>query len=258
MSFLDTQPAPIDRFEFAGPWSGFRVRDPRKQIATLKEISRTDTPVTMGAPGGPTMTASLWSVDDFNGRLHFQVASDVTRAREIVQMPDLWAAAYVDDVKVQFSLPSVMLSQDAHRQVLVAEAPQLMFHLPRRRAMRVRRTRQQAPTARFHWQQPAGPALALSLKVLDISTTGCALWLPPGTPILPPATLLRQVEIELDDQTILFADLTVQNVIPAQPPETGVRIGCEWAAMPQAARERLQQWIQRGRRRRELMSLSFD
>ncbi len=255
MSFLDTQPAPIDRCDYAGPWSRFRVRDPRKQVTALLDISRHDKPVTMGAPGGPTITATLWSVDNFNGRLHFQVAPHMPQAHQIAQMAEIWAAAYLDDAKLQFSLPQIVLRADADRLVLVAEAPQLMYLLPRRGAMRVRRDSKQAPTVRF--VHPQQPGQALALRVLDISATGCALSLPAKGPALIAGSCLRQVEVELDNETMVFADLLVHHV--TQVDSTGnARVGCEWQGMPAVAQERLQRWIQQGRRRRELISLSFD
>ena len=255
MSFLDTQPAPIDRCDYAGPWSRFRVRDPRRQIAALLEISRNDKPVTMGAPGGATITVCLWSVDQLNGRLHFQVAPNMARTQQVAQMPEVWAAAYLDDAKLQFSLPQVVLRAEAERLVMVAEAPQLMYLLPRRGAMRVRRDSKEAPTVRFAHPHQAGASLAL--RVLDISASGCALSLPAQGPPLQAGSQVRQVEVELDDHTIVFADLLVHHV--TQVDNAGnARVGCEWQGMPRVAQERLQRWIQQGRRRRELISLSFD
>jgi flagellar brake protein len=256
MSFLDTQPADIDSMDLAGPWSRFRVHDPRKQLATLREICRTDRPVTLGAPGGYSLGVSLWSVDDFNGRLHFSVGSNAAAALEITRQPDLWAAAYVEDAKVQFALPVVMLSNEGGTSVLVAEAPKVMYHLPRRRAVRVRRDHQQAPTVRF--RHPLQPELITELKMLDLSTSGCALWRPEAVMPLLPSMDLKKVEVELDDHTIVFCDLVVQHATEVAGPGGGTRVGCAWRAMPAPAQQRLREWIQGGRRSRELISLSFE
>jgi flagellar brake protein len=256
MPFLDTQPADIDSLDMAGPWARFRVHDPRKQLATLREICRTDRPVTLGAPGGTTLGVTLWSVDDFNGRLHFKVGPDVAAALEITRQPDLWAAAYVEDAKVQFALPVVMLSNEGGASVLVADAPRLMYHLPRRRAVRVRRDQQQAPTVRF--RHPLQPELITELKLLDISTSGCALWRPDAVMPLLPGMDLKKVEVELDDHTIVFSDLCVQHATLVPSPGGGTRVGCAWRGMPAPAQQRLNEWIQGGRRNRELISLSFD
>ncbi len=256
MSFLDTQPAPIDSLDMAGPWAKFRVHDPRRQIATLREICRNDKPLTLGAPGGPSIAVSLWSVDDHAAKLHFKVGEGVANPLEITRQPDLWAAAYLDDAKVQFALPSVMLSNEGGTSVLVADAPKLMYHLPRRRAVRVKRDHDKAPTVRF--RHPLSPEITTELRVLDISISGCALWRPDGVMPLLPGMELRRVEVELDDHTIVFSDLGVQHATTVTGPNPGARVGCAWRGMPAPAQERLRSWIQGGRRRRELISLSFE
>lgn len=255
MSFLDTQPAPIDRFDVAGPWSRFRVRDPRSQLASLRDVSRADKPVTLGAPGGPTMTVTLWSVDEFNNHLHFQAPLNTPHAQTIAQEQDLWAAAYLGDAKVQFCVSGLTLRADGDHWVLVTDTPKLMYRLPRRGAMRVRRDAKAAPTVRF--QHPEQPGKVVALRVLDISATGCALALPADGPPLRAGSRLLKVEVELDDDSIVLSDLVVHNLTPLDA-AGNARLGCEWEGMPAPAQERLQRWIMQGRRRRELISLSFD
>jgi len=255
MSFLDTQPAPLDACDIGGPWESFRVRDPLKLLGILREISRADRPVTMGAPGGPAITLSLWSVDDMQHRLHFQVAPHMPQAQQVAQHADLWAAAYLDDAKLQWPVLNALLSVDANGQVLIASIPDKLYRLPRRASVRVRRDAKEAPTVRF--RHPQSPSTEMALKVLDLSASGCALAVPPGALRLCGGMHLAQVEVELDSDNIVFADLAVRHV--TAPGKDGrARAGCEWQGMPMVAKERLQQWIQRGQRRRELISLSFD
>ena len=257
MAFLDTQPALIDRFDAAGPWSRFRVQDPRKQLAMLREICRSDRPITLGAPGGTSTIVNLWSVDDTNGRLSFKVDRDAQLiAAEVAATPDLWAAAYCQDAKIQFALPRVALQSQGEHRVLLADIPRLMYLLPRRRAVRVRRDSEDAPTLRF--RHPLAPEIISSLKLLDISVSGCALARPAGSLPLLPGVLLHRVELQLDEETVLFADLCVRHVTVLAEVDASIRVGCEWCQMPASALDRLQTWIQRGRRRRELISLSFD
>ena len=65
------------------------------------------------------------------------------------------------------------------------------------------------------------------------------------------------MEVELDDNNILFSDLLVHHLTPHSRRDRSTRVGCEWQGMPKAARERLRQWIEGGRRRRDLMSLGL-
>ena len=71
-------------------------------------------------------------------------------------------------------------------------------------------------------------------------------------------TVLRGIELELDEETFIFTDLRIQHVTrdPRHPGQW--RVGCVWLGMPGPAHAALQAWILRGRRRRELITLSLD
>ena len=203
MAFVDTQPAPINRGDPTGDWARFRVRNPRKQLATLRDICRNDTPLVVGAAGGRTLQVALWSVDDVNGRLHFRLDAESTGINELSFEPELWAAAYVDDAKVQFALSNLSFAVDGNSQVLVSDIPEHMYRLPRRQSVRVRRNDEDGPKVRF--THPLAPDMVTTLHLLDVSASGCALLRPADGLNLPLGMVLRQVEIELDDDTICSA-----------------------------------------------------
>ena len=58
--------------------------------------------------------------------------------------------------------------------------------------------------------------------------------------------------------TILFSDLLVHHVTAHSRRDRNARVGCTWQGMPPAAEERLLEWIERGRRRRDMMSLNLS
>ncbi len=256
MAFVDTQPAPINRGDTAGEWARFRIRSASKQLAALRELCRNDTPLVIGTPGGATLQVALWSVDAVNGRLHFKMDSATQAMNDLSCGAELWAAAYVDDDKLQFALARVKLGVDQGHQVLAANIPEHIYRLPRRQAVRVRRNDVDGPKARF--AHPLAPDVVTTLKVLDVSSTGCALLSPVDGPLLTLGVVLQQVEIELDDHTILFSDLLVHHITAHSRRERNARVGCTWQGMPSVASERLLEWIERGRRRREMMSLNLS
>lgn len=255
MAFVDTIPAPINRGDTAGEWVRFRIRSASKQLATLRELCRNDTPLVIGTPGGNTLQVALWSVDDVNRRLHFKIDPGSGAMNDLFYVGDLWAAAYVDDDKVQFALLRVKLGVDLGHQVLAADLPDHIYRLPRRQDVRVRRNDSDGPKARF--VHPAAPGVISTLRLLDVSSTGCALLSPFDGPLLALGLVLTKVEIELDDDTILFSDLLVHHITAHSRRERNTRVGCEWQGMPLAAHQRLLEWIERGRRRRDLMSLNL-
>ena len=201
MAFVDTQPAPINRGDTAGEWARFRIRHWGQLLAALRDLSRNDTPLVVGAPGNTTLQVALWAVDDLKGRLHFKVEIDSRTLNDLSLEPDLWAAAYVDDDKLQFALSGVTFGTQQGFQVLSADLPDHIYRLPRRQAVRVRRNDVDGPKVRF--VLPDAPESEHALKLLDVSNTGCALLCPAGGPLLTLGLGLKQVEVELDDNNIL-------------------------------------------------------
>jgi hypothetical protein len=265
MSFLDTVPAAIEQVDYVGPWERFRMHDPRQCLAALRDACRADTPVTLGAANGPAMPASLWSLDEAAGRLHFNLNGKTRQAAVVAALPQVWAALYLGDVKLQFLLRGLQLG---HRdgglrgltqstRSLAADLPTHMYTLPRRQAIRVRHAEQLPPM--LHFNHPFAVNHSMALVVQDISTTGCAVRKPAGELALAPGTEIRRVEIELDPQTMVFTDMTVQHVtLITSDPNGSARVGCSWHNMPASGLETLAAWIGRGKRRRELVSISFD
>ncbi len=261
MSFLDTEPAAIHRLD-TGPWARWRVTDPRQRLATLRELCRSDVPLSVGVPDQPSFRALLWSVDESAEVMHLSVTPDVPQAQldALAQQPEVWAAGYLHEAKVQFDLRGLNLGGSGRLRVLHAQPPRQMLHLPRRRALRVRRADTLAPTASFH--HPLASDLLHRLRVADISMTGCALWKPANSLPLPPGTHILQVQLDLDAHTRVVADLQVQHVSSALSGgvsgQQRLRVGCAWRSLAAGAADTLQAWIARGRRRRDLVSLGLD
>lgn len=259
MSFLDTEPASIDNQDYAGSWERFHIDDPRRKLATLRELSRTDVPLTLGRAGTPTLAVSVWSVDETRARLHLRLLSgSAASAFALAETGGLWAAGYLHGAKVQFNVRALAGERCKSPDRLSCGWPQMMFHLPRRRVVRVRRVEHQAP--RLHFEHPLAGGARASHPVLDISTEGCAFLLPPDALPLSPGMLLRAAELELDDEHFVFTDLRVQHLTHSRSrAHAGCsRVGGAWAGMPGTGQETLQRWIRAGHRRRDWVSLRLD
>lgn len=262
MLFLDTEPAAIDRFDFAGRWGRFAVAEERLRLATLRELWRGDVPLSLGAPGGRSLRAALWSIDGSDsGRLHFLLApggQHIARAAEMLAEPDLWVAGYLQNVKVQFDLRDVIFESVGGRSVVHSQSPRIMVHLPRRRTVRVRCPLALSPRLRF--DDPNASGGASSWQVLDISLAGCAVGQPAGTARLFPGATLIAAEIELEPGESFTTSLAVQHLHrrTAATLAAYTRLGCAWRDMPESAQETLQRWIRRGHRSRDTLSLKLD
>lgn len=258
MSFIDTEPAAIDRQKAPEVWYPFRVGDPRLRRAMLLSLCSGDAPVTIGSSGGPKVTAALWSVEDEDdgGRLHFNVLTGASDVDAVAALRKPWAAAYLDDVKLQFELLGLVLERSGGRQVLHARIPSYMLRLPRRHSVRVRRSADDSPLATLPGMEIDGSEQPM--RVLDISMDGCALLKPAGVAPLVPGDTLPGVTVELGEGVQIEADLRVQHVTPGPVGLHGWRVGCEWQTLNSANAALLAQWISGGRRRRNMVSLGLE
>jgi hypothetical protein len=265
MPFPDTDPVGIDTIDAAGSWARFRVDDPRKRLAMLRELCIGDAHVAVGAPRGASVGAALWAVDDPAGRLYFSVDPGAPGLDELATLPEVWAAAYLGGVKLQFPLKQLDIAAlpmaaglgGGARTRIGAAMPLYVYRLPRRQAFRVRQGRHRGPRLRL--RHPLAPDKMITLAAIDMSTEGCAMWLPASELPLAPATLLQGVEVQLDARTFLFTDLVVQHVTQrGGDAEGGARVGCSWVGMQDTGREALARWTGGNSRQRALIQLTLD
>jgi flagellar brake protein len=275
MDFLDTNPAAIQALQPGDAWACFHVEDPRQVAQSLQLLVREETPLALGFAGEAVTPAVLWAADAGAGLLRLRLTGLPAENEKLLRLlpaepppgatpPALFAAAYREGAKLQFDLPAPLGKRHAGDVMLHAQWPRQLVQWPRRSKIRVKRRIGQSPSATF--AHPLATDYVLSLRVLDISAEGCALWLPRGEPPLAPGQVLRQVEVELDDDSILFADLLIQHIslggdaMPTLPmgQAEGLRVGCRWCHLSAQAAQLLESWIRRGRRRRDLVHLALD
>jgi c-di-GMP-binding flagellar brake protein YcgR len=159
----------------------------------------------------------------------------------------------MDSIKLQWEVGGLVLVHGPRHASLQMHLPASLYRFQRRGAFRVRTPARHAPVARL--RHPAMPEMALTLRVLDLSLGGCALWCPANVPPLQPGTRLGEIVIELDAGTRFTAAATLAHLSSLGAHERGVRVGCEWQQLPPAAERTLQRWIDGAQRRRRLMKL---
>jgi c-di-GMP-binding flagellar brake protein YcgR len=249
--FQDTRPATLDTSGGEDPYAEFRVSHPHERVALLRQLRDGALPVILNGPDGSTLTTTLWSLDEHAGRLHFDAGNDVPALQRLLEADEGVAVAYMDSVKLQFELQNLMLLSGATSRTLQSELPRQVWRFQRRQAYRVRAPAAQAPVARL--RHPAIPDMALTLRVLDLSIGGCALWFPRDLPPLTPGTRFNGVTIELDGSTRFSIDLQLQHVTAQGVSDKGHRLGCEWLSLPAPAERLLQRWIDQAQKRRRLL-----
>jgi c-di-GMP-binding flagellar brake protein YcgR len=258
MSFVNTVPAAIRPWGEFSTWNRFHVGDPFERAEWLNKVCQGDLPVSLGQPAGDVLTAALWSVDAANAQLHFSAeASDANRhaLERLAAAPELWAAVYVDDQKLQFLMTRLNVVTRFGCLAISCNGPQDMYRLARRQGQRVKGWRDTAPLAQVALAQAATGAV--SLRVADVSHEGCGLRVHADGCAFVPAQRLHGVEFEFDELTYLVADLEVLHVTPEPGDPTTLRVGCRWVHLTPPSQQVLQRWLHRGRRPRDLLSLAL-
>jgi c-di-GMP-binding flagellar brake protein YcgR len=250
--FQDTRPAELDALGGSDPWADFRVRHPSERLGLMRQLRDGAAPVILNAPDGATLTCSVWAVDPPQQRIHLSVDPQAPSLAALLQADEAVAVAYLDSVKLQFEIHHLLLVRGRDTVALQCALPQEIYRFQRRQAFRVRPLERHAPTANL--RHPAIPEMVLSLRVVDVSAGGCALWLPDDVPALEPGTLIAQVEVRLDAQTRFAAALHIHHATALGGPG-GVRLGCEWRPLPGPSERTLQRWIDQSQKRTRLLSL---
>jgi flagellar brake protein len=252
--FEDTRPAALDASGDPDRWAPFRVPNADARVALLRELRDGSVPLTVSSPCGASLRTTIWAMDTTQQRLNFSVEEHNPQLQQLVQSDEAVAVAYLESVKLQFELGNLILVRGQRACTLQADMPGDIYRFQRRGAFRVRAPQRHAPSARL--RHPGIPDMELSLRLLDVSAGGCALWLPDDVPLLQAGTLLGEVRVELDAETRFSSGLSVQHVSTVGPGEHGVRLGCEWAALGGMAERTLQRWIDLAQKRRRLLSLT--
>jgi hypothetical protein len=104
---------------------------------------------------------------------------------------------------------------------------------------------------------PQHAAQEIELPVHDVSRGGLAILAHPDEAPLAPGMQVRDAEVELESGDVVVADFKVQNMVLHDAAEATFRFGCAWTQMSAQAKQLVQDWTQRARRRKQVMSLDL-
>jgi flagellar brake protein len=245
---MDSQPATLcDLPGGSMTLDDFRITSVIEIKALLKQLMETNTMVTLSGPGGNAYTTLLWTVDDARGVVSFSAEANDQRLQQLLEGGELVAVAYLDSIKVQFDVDGVVLVRGGHTAIN-ARYPRQFYRFQRRSFFRVRPLSGNMPCAQF--RHPAIPDMSLSLRVLDISLGGVALFLPDNVPMPAAGCTLRHCQLVLDDETLLDVDLVLHHVSVMNPESKGARLGCEILNLHGNDERALQNYINQTQKRR--------
>lgn len=250
---MDTLPMPLDAVAAAhGGLGDFHITAPVEIAAMLKQLLDANVVLNLNAPNGTAVAATLWTVDAMRGAISFSADAQSPQLQALIECNEAVAVGYLDSVKVQFDVQGLLLVHNSRTSAISCSYPRDMFRFQRRNGYRVRPLLRHSPLARL--RHPMLRDMPLTLRVLDVSIGGCALFLPDDVPLIEPGVLLNGVELELDADTRISTPLRLQHVTSLQHDAGGVRLGCEMVNVGSDSLRSLQRYIDQTQKRRRLMA----
>ena len=252
---LDSLPSKLDA-QAASPLAldDFRITTQSEVLGLLKQLSDSRVLVNLNSSTGGTYTSTVLALDPARGTLSFSADADDSQVQALVESEDAIAVAYLDSIKLQFDAQGLVLVRGGRTSALNCALPREVFRFQRRNGFRVRPLLRATPTARV--RHPMIPDMSLSLRVLDVSIGGCALFLPDDVPPLQPGVTINNVQIDLDIDTRITITLRLQHVTSIHPESRGVRLGCEMVNLTSDVLRGLQRYIDQTQKRQKIMGPS--
>ncbi len=239
---------PLGDYKHSTALDEYRITSPVEIQAILKQLCDGGSFMTLTAPGGVSYTTLMWTADPQRGHVSFSADPKDPQVSPLLDSGEAVAAGYLDSIKVQFDLSGLVLVHGANGAALNAQYPRELFRFQRRSCFRVKPLHMASPMAKL--RHPAIPDMALELRVLDVSLTGLALFLPQDVPAIDAGTKITRVEINLDADTQLNVGLHVHHITALNPSSKGVRLGCEMLGLDGASTRSLQRYIDYTQKRR--------
>lgn len=229
----------------------FRLTNRSEIESMLQRMESDRSLITMSTPDGQNFTTLLWGMDGQRRQIFFSGDSSDLALRNLLESDEIVAVAYLDRIKVQFDVEDLVQVKGPQRDVLSARLPQEAFRFQRRSAFRVEPFAQHVPSATFN--HPAMPDMQVKLRVLDVSLSGVALFLPENMAAIEAGMQINDCLLQLDGETSLELDLLIHYRTPLHPDTRGARLGCEFVDTNDQDRT-LQNYINQTQKRRIVLT----
>lgn len=235
-----------------GGLAEFQITSQPELVKTLKSLADGNVLINLNGSDGASYTTTLWAIDAARGVLSFSADADSNQVQALVEAEDAVAVAYLDSIKLQFDVSGLVLVRGGKSSALNCAFPRVVYRFQRRSGYRVRPLLRSTPVVRV--RHPMIPDMGLTLRVLDVSIGGCALFLPDDVPPLQPGVVLNGVQIELDMDTRISTSLRLQHVTSLNHDAKGVRLGCEIVDPSADVLRALQRYIDQTQKRQRALA----
>lgn len=252
---METRPASLDQMTGGDKeLAEFRVSSPRDIGAILKQLLDGSILLNLNASDGSVFKSAIWTIDSARGTIGFNADPTDLALKALLESDEVIVVGYIDNVKLQFDVHGLMLVHGNRASVLSCAFPRELYRFQRRNAFRVRPLMRTAPAARL--RHPDLPETEFALRIIDVSISGCGLFLPSDVPLINVGTLIDDVRFEFDADTRIDVSMRLKHVTPIRAETGGVRLGFEFVRIGGDAVRTLQRLIDTTQKRAKLMALN--
>ncbi len=212
----------------------FRIEGPVAIRGLMRELQRKKALVALYAADDHDEFFVTQLIDCDDRWLDFDFVTDAARRARLLRAPGAVVVAFLDQIKVQFDVDSIVEVQSGGEPAVRCPMPRLVYRIQRRDAFRVRPLGSDA--ALVHVGVAAGKEQAF--RLLDFSVTGLALALPPKATVPEIGTRWERCRLEFAGRPPIPCALVVKHVSAGLQAEGGARrIGCKFSGLsPDIAR----------------------
>ena len=115
----------------------FRITSTHEITAMLKRLADGNIHITLNAPNGTSITATVWIVDEKRQMVSLSVLPDEPQLEALIECDEVTVVGYLDSIKVQFDVTNLMLVHSDRDRALTGTAPKEIFRFQRRNSFRV-------------------------------------------------------------------------------------------------------------------------
>lgn len=243
---------PLDPAAFAG----YVIHDRREILQLLHALIHKRVLITARLDTGPSFLTLVLAITADETTIVLDATSDDTVNGWVANAAELVCMTRLDKVRVQFSLQTPACIEHDGRAAIGAALPESVLRLQRREFFRLEAPAFAAPTCTITTTAPDGRGKPVSVTVLDVSSGGLAILLPPDAPSFAPGAGFDDCVLHLPDEGPLPVRLLVRSVLDVRGPdgEPFRRAGCEFVDQRNTAAARIQRYIfkvERDRKARE-------
>jgi c-di-GMP-binding flagellar brake protein YcgR len=191
---------------------------------------------------GECAVTSILEVDAVHGQVKLDLPGVDSMREAVLAAGSLTCVAFIDNVKIQFSLRAPRMAAADGGLALQCAVPERMLRLQRREYFRVRTPHSLSASCLV--PDPADGVRYESLRVLDLSVGGLAMMAYPLHLELAASTTIDRCFLDLPGVGTINVRMRIAHVEP--PGKDGSRrCGCEFVDLSPHSRMLLQRYVQR-------------